>query len=53
MAGIDEVIDFMENFRFTSQDIAYLKKEMSYAPDAFFQYLKSMNLENVKISGIS
>ncbi len=52
MAGIDEVIDFMESFHFSKQDLDYLRKAMPYASEDFFLYLEKMDLEDVKISGI-
>lgn len=40
-AGLERVIDFLENFRFTESDIAYLREEVGYEED-FLRYLKEL-----------
>ncbi|MBG9588740.1 nicotinate phosphoribosyltransferase [Cytobacillus firmus] len=40
-AGLERVIEYIENFRFTESDLQYLKNELNYADD-FLEYLKNM-----------
>jgi nicotinate phosphoribosyltransferase len=40
-AGLERVIQYVENFRFTEADIAYLKNEVGYQAD-FLDYLKNL-----------
>ncbi|WP_368298676.1 nicotinate phosphoribosyltransferase [Cytobacillus firmus] len=40
-AGLERVIEYIENFRFTESDLQYLKNELNYADD-FLEYLKTM-----------
>jgi nicotinate phosphoribosyltransferase len=40
-AGLERAIQFIQNFRFTEDDLAYLKDEVGYGED-FLQYLKEL-----------
>jgi nicotinate phosphoribosyltransferase len=40
-AGLERVIEYIENFRFTESDLMYLKNELHFKGD-FLDYLKSM-----------
>lgn len=40
-AGLERVIQYIQQFRFTDTDLAYLKKEAGYGDD-FLQYLKAL-----------
>jgi len=40
-AGLDKVLDYLKNFRFSESDIAYLKEEVGYSDD-FIDYLKGV-----------
>jgi nicotinate phosphoribosyltransferase len=40
-AGLERVIQYIEGFGFTSEDLAYLKEEVGYQDD-FLEYLKNM-----------
>ncbi|MDQ0216401.1 nicotinate phosphoribosyltransferase [Oikeobacillus pervagus] len=40
-AGLEKVIQFLENFHFTESDIEYLRTEVGYEEE-FLQYLKNM-----------
>lgn len=48
-AGLEGVIDFLKNFKFTDEDIAYLRsieqEGQRLFPDDFLDYLKNMKLE--------
>jgi nicotinate phosphoribosyltransferase len=51
--GLDECLKFIRDFRFTESDIAYLKTAMpSYIEDEFFEYLKNMNLKELKLYAV-
>lgn len=45
MGGIDEIIDYINNFHFTDEDIEYLRETGKFT-EAFLQYLK-----NIKFTG--
>lgn len=40
-AGLERVLDYLENFRFSDSDLAYLKEEVGYKDD-FLDYLKGV-----------
>ncbi|GLB60726.1 nicotinate phosphoribosyltransferase [Cytobacillus sp. NCCP-133] len=40
-AGLERVIEYIQNFRFTGSDLAYLKNELHYSDD-FLDYLKKL-----------
>lgn len=40
-AGLERILDYLENFRFTESDLAYLREELGYADD-FLNYLKDV-----------
>ncbi|MFJ8237830.1 nicotinate phosphoribosyltransferase [Ureibacillus sp. NPDC094379] len=40
-AGLDRVLEYLKNFRFSESDIAYLKEEVGYSDD-FIDYLKGV-----------
>lgn len=40
-AGLERVIQFIQGFHFTEEDLAYLKQEVGYKDD-FLEYLKNM-----------
>lgn len=40
-AGLERVIEYIENFRFTNSDLQYLKNELNYE-EGFLEYLKNM-----------
>lgn len=52
--GIDEVLKFVSNFRFTAEDIAYLKTipSMAHCEPEFFEYLSNLDCSEVKIESI-
>ena len=41
MAGLDEIIDYIENFKITEEDIAYLKSTNKFT-DEFLDYLRNI-----------
>ena len=40
MAGIEQVLDYIENYRFSEEDIAFLKRKGIF-DEAFFDYLRN------------
>lgn len=40
-AGLERVIEFIQNFRFSESDLSYLKNELKYGDD-FLDYLRNM-----------
>lgn len=40
-AGLERVLDYLENFRFSESDLAYLKEQVGYKDD-FLEYLKGI-----------
>ncbi|MFF5996636.1 nicotinate phosphoribosyltransferase [Lysinibacillus sp. KU-BSD001] len=40
-AGLERMLDYLKNFRFTASDIAYLREELGYKDD-FLNYLKDI-----------
>lgn len=44
-AGLERIIDYIQNFRFTEEDLAYLREELNYKED-FIRYL-----ENLRFTG--
>jgi nicotinate phosphoribosyltransferase len=40
-AGLERMLDYLRNFRFTESDLTYLREELGYEED-FLQYLKSL-----------
>ena len=51
-AGLDEVITFLRGFKFTKEQIAYLRKSIPHAEEEFFEWLLQMNTDKLIIKGI-
>lgn len=52
-AGLDEVIEFLERFKFKEDEISFLKERMPADTDpAFFEYLSSLDSSEIKMSGM-
>ncbi|PKG21633.1 nicotinate phosphoribosyltransferase [Niallia nealsonii] len=49
-AGLEKIVDFINNFKFSESDIAYLRDELGYKED-FLEYLKEMRFTG-KIRGM-
>ncbi|MGL4589766.1 MAG: nicotinate phosphoribosyltransferase [Mycoplasmatales bacterium] len=41
-AGLEKIIEIIQNFKFTDEDIAYLKSELDY-PNAYLDYLSTLH----------
>uniref|UniRef100_A0A0K0EMM9 Nicotinate phosphoribosyltransferase n=1 Tax=Strongyloides stercoralis TaxID=6248 RepID=A0A0K0EMM9_STRER len=52
-AGLEDVIKFVSNFKFSESDLNFLKKIMPQTTDVkFFDYLASLNCSSLKITAI-
>lgn len=51
-AGVEEVVKFVKHFKFTEAHIQYLKKQLTDAPEEYFQWLASLDCSEVKVFGI-
>lgn len=54
-AGLEECIRLMENFRFTEEDINFLKEEggpMHGCEEGFFDWLRTLDCSKMKISAV-
>lgn len=53
-AGLDECLKFLDNFRYTTEDIAYLKQTLPEGiEDAFFDYLGQLTASEVTLHAIA
>jgi nicotinate phosphoribosyltransferase len=48
-AGLSEVLRLVESFRFTEQDMQYIRSKLVDAEDAFFDYLAAMDCSQLTI----
>ena len=48
-AGVGEIIEFLNNFKFNESEIAYIKKIIPQAEDEFLDYLRSMDASSLKV----
>ena len=52
-AGLDECLKFLDNFRYSKQDIEYLKVTLPEGiEDAFFDYLSQLTAKEVTLHAI-
>ena len=51
-AGLSECLKFLETFRYSEDDIEYIKSVIPNAEDEFLSYMKSITLDDVKLSAI-
>lgn len=47
--SFSKVLALVETYKFTPEDIAYLKTALPHAEDGYFEYLSSLNCANLKI----
>ncbi|XP_067928750.1 nicotinate phosphoribosyltransferase-like [Watersipora subatra] len=52
LAGVEECMKFLRNFRFSEQDIAYLKTVMPDSDEEFFQYLAGVSAKDIKVYSV-
>lgn len=55
VAGIDEIINLIENFKFKKDDVEFLKSSGLYAyiEDEFWEYLLNINLDDIILYGLN
>ena len=51
-AGLEDCMLFLDNFRYTDQDIDYLKEVLPEAEPGFFQYLSKLTAKEVVIHAV-
>ena len=51
-AGLSECLAFLDNFKFTTSDLTYLKQELPHCEEEFFTFLTSLNPCDLEISAI-
>ncbi|KAH3740135.1 hypothetical protein DPMN_046830 [Dreissena polymorpha] len=52
-AGLEEVVKFLQNFKFSDSDITYLRTVLpEYVEDEFFDYLKNLTAKDVTMYAI-
>ena len=52
-AGLDEVLKLLSSFRFSPEDVDYLKSLMPHCEVKFFDYLLTLNCSKMKIYSIT
>jgi nicotinate phosphoribosyltransferase len=48
-AGLTEALRFFSDYRFTDEQIRYIKKVMSHCDPGFFDWLKTVNCSEIKV----
>lgn len=48
-AGLQSSIDFLQSYKFSKEDIDYLRRTLPHADDAFFSWLASVDCSVVKV----
>jgi len=48
-AGLEEVLALVHNYRFSEEDLEYLKSILPNADEAFFDYLRNLTTSGIKI----
>lgn len=48
-AGLDEVVKFVQHFRFTDEDIEYLQTLIPHSEPEFFDYMRTLDCSNTVI----
>jgi len=51
-AGLEEVLRFVENFKFTPEKVDWLESKMLGCDKGFFRWLKGVNCERIKIDAL-
>ncbi|TFJ87714.1 hypothetical protein NSK_001064 [Nannochloropsis salina CCMP1776] len=49
MAGLDEVLKYLANFRFSSEELDYLRGQIPHAEEEFFTWLGTVDCSCVKV----
>jgi nicotinate phosphoribosyltransferase len=50
-AGLDEVMKFIQTFKFTADHINYLRTQLKQAPNEFFEWLEAVDTSKIKVYG--
>ena len=52
MGGIDEIVLFLQNYKFEKEHIDYLRGEMPHIIESFWQWFASIDLKEIKVTAI-
>ncbi|KAF9623052.1 hypothetical protein IFM89_036188 [Coptis chinensis] len=52
-AGLEECIRFIANFKFTDEEITYLRSTLPACEDGFFDYLRSIDCSDVEVYAVT
>merc|ERR1711976_805497 len=50
--GLDEVLDFLSNFKFTENDIDYVKSVLPNADPKFYKYLENLDTSKLTVESL-
>ena len=48
-AGVSEIIEFLQNFKFNESELEYIRHIMPQAEDEFIEYLRTLNASSLKV----
>lgn len=49
LAGVEDLVKFLESFHFENEEIDYLRAQMPYAEPEFFEWIRSLDCKALKI----
>ena len=52
MSGLDQVLSFLQHFKFEQDDIAYVKTLIPTADESFFEYLTNLTCADITVKAI-
>lgn len=52
MSGLDEAVQFLQNYKFSDDHISFLKQTLPEMDSAFFDWLKDLDCKKISIHGI-
>jgi nicotinate phosphoribosyltransferase len=52
LSGVDEMVNLIKDFKFTSSDIEFLKENFSYLDEEFFTFLSTLQMDDIVVYGL-